>query len=54
MLAAEIVSGLRSYKILIRYYACSQFSDCVRISVGSEGENAKLIGALREMLRPIV
>ncbi len=51
MAAADIVQGLRTYKILIRYYAGSQFSDCVRISVGSEGENAKLIGALREMLR---
>lgn len=51
MAAADIVQGLRAYKILIRYYAGSQFSDCVRISVGSEGENAKLIGALREMLR---
>jgi len=50
MPAAEMVNGLRAYKILIRYYAGSQFSDCVRISVGSEGENAKLIGALREML----
>lgn len=52
MPAAEIVKGLRAYKILIRYYAGSIFSDCVRISVGSEGENAKLIGALREMLAP--
>ena len=51
MAATDIVQGLRAYKILIRYYAGSQFSDCVRISVGSEGENAKLIGALREMLR---
>ncbi len=50
MAAVEIVQGLRAYKILIRYYAGSQFSDCVRISVGSENENTRLITALREML----
>lgn len=49
--AAEVVTKLRDYKILIRYYAGSAFSDCVRISVGSDGENARLIGALREILR---
>lgn len=50
MPAAEIVQALRSFKILIRYYSGSQFSDCVRISVGSEGENAKLIGSLKQIL----
>lgn len=49
--AAEIVEKLRAYKMLIRYYAGSIFSDCVRISVGSEGENAKLIGSLKEILK---
>jgi histidinol-phosphate aminotransferase len=48
--AATIVTRLRDFKILIRYYADSQFSDCVRISVGSETENSKLIAALREIL----
>lgn len=50
MAAAEIVQRLRAYKMLIRYYAGSVFSDCVRISVGAEGENAKLIGSLKEIL----
>ncbi len=49
--ADKIVERLRDYKILIRYYAGSAFADCVRISVGSEGENAKLIGSLKEILR---
>lgn len=49
--AETIVRRLRDYKILIRYYAKSAFSDCVRISVGSEDENAKLLGSLREILR---
>ncbi|GAB4428365.1 MAG: histidinol-phosphate transaminase [Turneriella sp.] len=49
--AEKIVQRLRDYKILIRYYAGSAFADCVRISVGSEGENAKLIGSLKEILR---
>lgn len=49
--AAQIVRALRDYKILIRYYAGSIFSDCVRISVGSEGENAKLIGSLKSILQ---
>lgn len=51
MPAADIVQKLRSYKLLIRYYAGSAFSDCVRISVGAEGENAKLIGSLKEILK---
>lgn len=50
MAAADIVEKLRAYKMLIRYYAGSIFSDCVRISVGAEGENAKLIGSLKEIL----
>lgn len=49
--AEKIVARLRDYKILIRYYKGSQFSDCVRISVGAEGENAKLIGSLKEILK---
>jgi len=49
--ADKIVHRLRDYKILIRYYAGSAFADCVRISVGSEGENAKLIGSLKEILK---
>lgn len=49
--ADKIVQRLRDYKILIRYYAGSAFADCVRISVGSEGENAKLIGSLKEILK---
>jgi histidinol-phosphate aminotransferase len=49
--AGQIAERLRDYKILIRYYANSAFADCVRISVGSEGENAKLIGSLKEILR---
>jgi len=48
--AESIVKRLRDYKILIRHYKDSQFADCVRISVGAEGENAKLIGALKEIL----
>jgi histidinol-phosphate aminotransferase len=48
--ADKIVQRLREYKILIRYYPSSEFADCVRISVGSESENAKLIGSLQEIL----
>lgn len=51
MAAADIVEKLRAYKLLIRYYKNSIFSDCVRISVGAEGENAKLIGSLKEILK---
>jgi histidinol-phosphate aminotransferase len=51
--AGEIVEKLRAYKMLIRYYAGSIFSDCVRISVGAEGENAKLIGSLKEILAKV-
>lgn len=53
MAAAEITEKLRAYKMLIRYYSGSVFSDCVRISVGSEGENAKLIGSLKEILKAV-
>lgn len=49
--AAEIVKRLRDYKILVRHYAGSPFADCIRFSVGAEGENAKLIGSLKEILR---
>lgn len=49
--AEQIVQRLRDYKILIRYYAGSAFADCVRISVGSESENARLMGALQEIIR---
>lgn len=48
--ASGIVHALRDYKILIRYYAGSIFSDCVRISVGSSEENTKLVAALKIIL----
>lgn len=51
MPAHEIVRRLRNYKILIRHYPDSVFADCVRISVGSEIENAELVRALKEILR---
>lgn len=50
MPAHEIVSRLRDYKILIRHYPGSEFADCVRISVGSESENARLVTALKAIL----
>ncbi|MBS0618863.1 MAG: aminotransferase class I/II-fold pyridoxal phosphate-dependent enzyme [Spirochaetes bacterium] len=48
--AAIVVEKLRAYKMLIRHYPGSAFEDCVRISVGSESENAKLIGSLKAIL----
>ncbi|AFM14627.1 pyridoxal phosphate-dependent aminotransferase [Turneriella parva] len=51
LVAPKIVQRLRDYKILVRHYAGSQFADCIRFSVGAEGENAKLIGSLKEILR---
>ncbi len=48
--APEIVQRLRDYKILVRHYKGSVFADCIRFSVGAEGENAKLIGSLKAIL----
>lgn len=48
--ALTIVLRLRDYKILVRHYKGSAFEDCIRFSVGAEGENAKLIGSLKVIL----
>ncbi|HRP69079.1 MAG TPA: histidinol-phosphate transaminase [Turneriella sp.] len=44
--AEALAQKLRDYKLLIRYYPNSKFSDCVRISVGAMEENQKLIAAI--------
>jgi histidinol-phosphate aminotransferase len=51
--APAVVRRLRDYKILVRHYAGSPFADCIRFSVGAEGENAKLIGSLKEILKSL-
>ncbi|MCS6971860.1 MAG: aminotransferase class I/II-fold pyridoxal phosphate-dependent enzyme, partial [Leptospiraceae bacterium] len=48
--AATVASELRAHKILVRHYPDSPFADCVRISVGSPEENARLISALQQIL----
>ena len=49
--AESIYHELKKYKILVRYYANSPFSDCLRISVGSHEENVRLIEALSKILQ---
>lgn len=48
--AREIFEALREQKILVRYFDAERLRDCLRITVGTDVECAKLVAALREML----
>ncbi|MDH5716784.1 MAG: histidinol-phosphate transaminase [Spirochaetia bacterium] len=49
--ASELYQKLKEKKILIRYFAESKISEYIRISVGSEQENIKLIGAINNTIK---
>jgi histidinol-phosphate aminotransferase len=48
--AKELKQALEQRGILIRYYNKPGLSDCVRISVGTPEQNARIVTALSEIL----
>ena len=46
----SVYEGLRTRCVLVRHFSAARISDFVRITVGSEEENAALIAALAEFL----
>jgi histidinol-phosphate aminotransferase len=48
--AKEIYQELKDRKILVRYFDRPRLDDCLRISVGTDGEIDKLLDALRSIL----
>ena len=49
--AGAIQRTLEERGILVRYFPNPRLHDCLRISVGTEEQNRKLLGALEEILR---
>ena len=50
--ARRLYDGLRSRGILVRYFDEPRLADAVRITVGTEAQNAQLTAALAAMMRP--
>ena len=50
MPAEEIFLALRERKILVRYFKTPRLDDCLRISIGTDGEINALLMALEEIL----
>jgi histidinol-phosphate aminotransferase len=48
--AKELKQALEQRGILIRYYSKPGLNDCVRISVGTPEQNARVVTALNEIL----
>ena len=48
--ASEIYDKLVQRRIYVRYFDSPGLSDKLRITVGTKGQNDKLLGALREIL----
>lgn len=49
--AAEIYEKLTQRSIFIRYFACPQLEDKLRITIGTAEQNDKLLSALKEILQ---
>jgi histidinol-phosphate aminotransferase len=47
---SEIVDRLKAEGILVRYFSQGVAADRIRITVGTEAENARLLAALKEIL----
>src|SRR5207248_2191548 len=48
--ATEVAQGLRERKILVRHYDREPIRDWLRITVGTQPQNERLVAALKEML----
>ena len=48
--ARAVYEGLKARGILVRYFAEPRLADRLRITVGTEPQNERLVGALRELL----
>ena len=50
--AGRLYEGLRERGILVRYFDEPRLADALRITVGTEAQNARLTGALAALMRP--
>ncbi|MCE5279058.1 MAG: histidinol-phosphate transaminase [Planctomycetaceae bacterium] len=50
--ASEIYQALKAAGILVRYFNQPRLDDKLRISIGTEEQNAELIGAIKKILDP--
>ena len=50
--ARRLYEGLRSRDILVRYFDEPRLADALRITVGTEAQNARLTAALAALMRP--
>ena len=48
--ARTVYEGLKARAILVRYFAEPSLADRLRITVGTDSQNERLVGALRELL----
>ena len=48
--AADVFTGLRQRKILVRYFPGPLTGHCLRITIGTDAEMEKLLAAMREIL----
>ncbi len=48
---AKLAGGLRSHAIVVRHFAGDRIADFLRISVGTDADNDRLIEALRQLLQ---
>ena len=48
--AEELYLGLKERRILVRWFSEPRLRDCLRISVGTDGETDRLLGELEELL----
>ncbi|MBM3278011.1 MAG: histidinol-phosphate transaminase [Candidatus Handelsmanbacteria bacterium] len=49
--AAGLYEGLKERRILVRYFAQRRLEDCLRISIGTDGEINALLEVLEELLK---
>jgi len=49
--AEELYEALKSRRILVRYFALPRLRDCLRITVGTEEQTARLLCELEDLLR---
>lgn len=49
--APEVLAALRARGILVRYWDAPRLDDCLRITIGSEGQTDRLLEALGDILR---
>jgi histidinol-phosphate aminotransferase len=48
--ARALRDGLEQHGLLVRYFDAPRIDDALRITVGTEGQNDKLLAALRALL----